>query len=83
MAHHTRTLSFSARASLPTCSPLSAYLLRLMTIKCSNLCVSADVTSSSELLQIAEELGDQIVVLKTHVDIVADLSDRTIRMLRE
>jgi uridine monophosphate synthetase len=65
------------------CSPLPAYLLNLMTIKRTNLCLSADVTTSSELLQVAEELGDYICVLKTHADIVSDFSDRTIHQLKD
>jgi uridine monophosphate synthetase len=80
--HHSRTLSYQARAVLPTTSPLSAYLLNLMTIKRSNLCLSADVTTSAELLQLAEELGDYISVLKTHADIIDDFSGRTVHLLK-
>jgi uridine monophosphate synthetase len=81
--HYSLTLSFQARAALPSCPPLAAYLLNLMTIKRSNLCLSADVSSSSELLQLAEELGDLICVLKTHADIVDDFSDHTSHLLKD
>jgi uridine monophosphate synthetase len=81
--HHSLTLSFQARAALPACPPLAVYLLNLMSIKRSNLCLSADVTSSSELLQLAEELGDLICVLKTHADIIDDFSDRTSHLLKD
>jgi uridine monophosphate synthetase len=45
--------------------------------------VSADVTTTNQLLELAEEVGDSIVVLKTHADIVFDFTDRTIRCLRD
>lgn len=80
MAH----VSFVERASQREgLHPLVAYLYRLMTIKKSNLCVSADVNSTSSLLRLAEEVGDSICVLKTHADIVDDWGDRTVRGLQE
>lgn len=41
-----------------------------MQEKRSNLCVSADVTSSEELLQLADSLGPSVCLLKTHIDIL-------------
>lgn len=52
--------------------PLSAYLYRLMVVKKSNLCLSADVSSARTLLRLANSIGPSIVVLKTHYDIVSD-----------
>jgi uridine monophosphate synthetase len=81
--HPTWSTSFKDRASLPGTSPLAAYLLHLIAIKKSNLCLSADVSTTAELLAVAEEVGDSICLLKTHADIINDFSDRTVRDLRE
>ena len=79
----THNLSFSARADLPNNTSLGIYLLHLIAIKQSNLCVSADVHSTSALLRLAEEVGDSICVLKTHADIIDDFGERTIKGLKE
>lgn len=63
--------SFDDRASKTT-HPLSAYLLRLMTVKKSNLCLSADVSTTHQLLHLADTVGPSIVVLKTHYDLVSN-----------
>lgn len=80
--HSTHTQTYYDRAALPNTSQLSAYLLRLIAIKKTNLCVSADVTTTKELLQLAEEVGDSICVLKTHADIINDFSPRTMAELK-
>ena len=75
--------SFLARAQLENTSSLAAYLFRLIAIKQTNLCVSADVTTTRELLGLAEDVGDYICLFKTHADIVTDFGDRTVKGLRE
>ncbi|KAG9202447.1 orotidine 5'-phosphate decarboxylase [Epicoccum nigrum] len=82
-SHPTLTSTYGARAGLPTTGPLASYLLRLMSIKQTNLCLSADVETSAELIQLAEDVGDSICLLKTHCDIVKDWTDRTASALRE
>ena len=79
----TSKLSFDARVDQAEVHPLKHYLLQLIAIKKTNLCVSADVHSTSTLLRIAEEVGDYICILKTHADIVDDFGDRTIKGLKE
>lgn len=66
-------LSFSER--IPFCKNLLAKkLLLLMSEKQSNLALSADVTKCDELLQLADSIGPEICVLKTHVDILEDFT---------
>ncbi|KAI1476602.1 Orotidine 5'-phosphate decarboxylase [Daldinia eschscholtzii] len=68
--HPTFKASFAERAKNAS-HPLLNYLFRLMELKKSNLCLSADVTSARELLTLADRIGPSIVVLKTHYDLVA------------
>ncbi|KAH7406846.1 Orotidine 5'-phosphate decarboxylase domain-containing protein [Phaeosphaeria sp. MPI-PUGE-AT-0046c] len=82
-SHPTLTSTYRARSGLPTTGPLASYLLSLVAVKQTNLCLSADVETSAELLQIAEDVGDSICLLKTHCDIVTDWTDRTAQALRE
>ncbi len=59
-------------------------LLQIAIEKKSNLIVSADVTSTQELLDLAEKMGPHIVALKTHVDILLDFNpDETILPLKD
>jgi len=62
-------LSYAKRAENAT-HPLSAYLLRLIGVKKSNLCLSADVSTTQQLLHLADTIGPSIVVLKTHYDLI-------------
>jgi uridine monophosphate synthetase len=68
--HPTLTTPFAERAK-QAAHPLTRYLFRLMELKASNLCLSADVQDARELLQFADKLGPSIVVLKTHYDLIA------------
>uniref|UniRef100_A0A8C5U0V6 Uridine 5'-monophosphate synthase n=1 Tax=Malurus cyaneus samueli TaxID=2593467 RepID=A0A8C5U0V6_9PASS len=77
-----KELSFSARAQLPGVHPIAARLFTLMEKKQTNLCLSADVTSSKELLQLAATLGPSICVLKTHIDILNDFTQEVVKELR-
>ena len=81
--HPTLYQSYAERSEQSNLTPLATYLLRLIDIKKTNLCVSADVATTAELLKLAEDVGDQICVLKTHADIIKDFTDKTTRSLTE
>ncbi|SZF01897.1 unnamed protein product [Blumeria hordei] len=66
-----RKMTYAQRAKTAT-HPLSSYLLRLMAMKKSNLCLSADVTTANQLLSLANNIGPSIVVLKTHYDLISN-----------
>ncbi|XP_050975639.1 uridine 5'-monophosphate synthase isoform X2 [Labeo rohita] len=78
-----KELSYGSRAALPDTHPLAARLLKIMEDKKTNLCVSADVTRSEELLEVADTLGPVICMLKTHVDILQDFTADVASSLKE
>lgn len=68
--HPTFKATCASRAETAT-HPLTAYLFRIMGLKASNLCLSADVATARELLYLADKIGPSIVVLKTHHDMIS------------
>lgn len=75
-------LSFQERASY-CLSPVAKKLLTLMDDKKTNLALSADVNTASELLTLAEQIGPYICLLKTHIDIIKDFTPALTLKLRE
>lgn len=53
-----------------------------MSVKQTNLCVAADVTKTTDLLNIAEQVGPHICLLKTHIDILEDFHPNFIKHLK-
>jgi len=66
-------MEYAARARFCK-NVLAEQLLLLMAEKKTNLAVSLDVTHAQQLLEFASLLGDEICVLKTHIDILTDFS---------
>jgi uridine monophosphate synthetase len=80
MSKKIKKLSFTERASF--CLNTSARrLCQLIAKKQTNLCLSADVSCASELLSLADKVGTEICLLKTHIDILADFTADFIQQL--
>lgn len=62
--------------------PVGRKMVDIALRKKSNLIASADVVSSIELLDLAKSIGDKIVALKLHTDIITDFSWDFITELR-
>lgn len=78
----SKNLSYQQRAQY-TNHPLAQRLFHLMTEKKTNLALSADVTSKDELLALADLLGSQICILKTHIDVIKDFDSTLPKQLQE
>jgi uridine monophosphate synthetase len=69
----SQRLSYADRASY-CLSAMAKHVLQLLDDKQTNLAMSADVTSASHLLELADLLGPEICLLKTHIDIIDDFT---------
>ena len=75
-------LSYTKRAQY-TENKTAKKLFLLMDEKHTNLCLSADVTSKQSLLQLADTIGPEICIFKTHIDIVEDFDQELIVQLQQ
>ncbi|PVU91805.1 hypothetical protein BB559_003968 [Furculomyces boomerangus] len=73
MSPNYSKLSYAERAKIHPHS-LARKLLRIIDDKKSNLCLSVDVTTTAQVLEMADTLGPHICILKTHVDIISDFT---------
>jgi uridine monophosphate synthetase len=63
--------------------PVNRKLLAIAERKQSNLILSADVATTTELLSLADRLGDRLCMLKTHVDMLPDFNAGVAQQLRD
>lgn len=75
-------MSFLARAKLAK-NPIAEELLQIMATKQTTLCVAADLTNSTDILNLAEQVGPHICLFKTHIDIVEDFHPNLVKPLKE
>lgn len=75
-------LSYKKRAAL-TSNPLSRKIFHLAEEKKTNLILALDETKSQTILEITDQLGPEICLLKTHIDIVQDFSWNLIEGLKK
>lgn len=75
-------ITYSQRAAHTT-NQSAKQLFELMDQKQSNLCVAADVANKNDLLQLADQVGPHICMLKTHIDVIHDFdTDLVIHLKR-
>lgn len=54
-----------------------------MAIKRTNLCLSVDMTSTLDISELLEKVGEHVCVVKTHADIIEDFNEDFITRIRE
>jgi len=64
-------------------NPLTQKLMDKMVEKQSNLVLSLDVTTQTDFFDILDKCGEEIVMLKTHVDILDDYDENFVPKLQK
>uniref|UniRef100_A0A1B0CG08 Uridine 5'-monophosphate synthase n=1 Tax=Lutzomyia longipalpis TaxID=7200 RepID=A0A1B0CG08_LUTLO len=75
-------MSYGERAAVAK-NHVARELFQLMEAKSSNLCLAADMTNATDILNLATEVGPYICILKLHVDIIRDFSREFIASLQQ
>ncbi|CAF2469574.1 unnamed protein product [Rotaria sp. Silwood2] len=66
-----------------TSIPIRQRFQTIMKEKKSNLCLSADLTSLDEIIELSKQIGSNICMLKIHCDILTDFSMDKIQQLKD
>ncbi|XP_060555901.1 uncharacterized protein LOC132716609 [Ruditapes philippinarum] len=75
-------MTFKERANLCSNS-VSKKLLEIMEQKQSNLAISVDLTNCKDILQMVEQVGSKVCIVKTHADIIDDFNEEFVEKIRE
>ncbi|CAG4979647.1 unnamed protein product [Colias eurytheme] len=75
-------IPFEKRAELAS-NAIAKQLFNIMAIKKTNLCLSVDLTSSTQILDLLEKVGEHICLVKTHIDIIQDFSQNFVSSLKQ
>ncbi|XP_066258478.1 uridine 5'-monophosphate synthase-like [Euwallacea similis] len=75
-------MPFLTRAHLAK-NPVASKLFQIMATKQTTLCLAADLTDSTKILNLAEQVGPYICVLKTHIDIIEDFNENLLKPLKD
>lgn len=75
-------MTYQDRIAL-TPNPTAKRLFEIMAEKQTNLAVAADVTTANDLIKLVQQVGDEICVLKTHIDVLTDFNADVIAALTE
>ena len=77
-----QSISLKERAKLCQ-NNLAKQLFSIMEKKQSNLCVAVDLVESEKILQLINDIGPYICLLKTHIDIINNYEANFILKLKE
>lgn len=75
-------LSYQERVSLVK-NPVAKKLLKLMQDKETNLALAIDEPQAELVLELADKIGPQICILKTHIDIIENFKPEIIDELKD
>lgn len=76
-----KVLTYEERAEL-TDNKISKHLFRLMSKKSSNLCVAIDENKADRILEIADQVGENVVMIKLHCDVIDDFNQEFVDKLK-
>lgn len=75
------TMTYAERSKVAK-NEVARSLFKIMDLKKTNLCLAADLEKAEDILNLVEQVGPFICLLKTHVDIIDDFSQNFVKSLQ-